>query len=42
MDSPAPFRKTDVVSLVPVHKVTDKTIDIRKNVLSESGFFLIC
>lgn len=24
MDSPFPFQKSDIVSLVPVHKVTDK------------------
>lgn len=28
MESPEPFQKTDVVSLVPVHKVIDKMKDI--------------
>lgn len=38
MDSPAPFRKTDVVSLVPVHKVMDKTKDIWKDCLNLVSF----
>lgn len=29
MDSPSPFRKTDIVGLVPVHKVMNKKLNDR-------------
>lgn len=41
MDSPEPFRKTDVVSLVPVHKVMDKRKDIWHMFYLNISIFLI-